>query len=125
MDNLYGSEHVDTALFRGCNPDMSPMLPEKDIEPTSVEDVAERLRLTREAMGWSQAELCRRAGIATQTWNNAETADNRIGVDEAIKLCRVSHVTLDWVYRGSRALLPASVLQRLHGEPTRQRRRRA
>lgn len=101
------------------------MLPTKDIEPTSVQDVAERLTITREAMAWSQAELCRRSGISKQSWNNAETADERISVDNAIKLCRTTHVTLDWVYRGSRALLPANVLERINAGEKRQVRRRA
>ena len=96
-----------------------------DIEPTSVQDVADRLRLTREAMQWSQAELCRRSGISPQIWNNAETGDNRISVDEAIKLCRTTGVTLDWVYRGTRTLLPAVVAEALQASLGRQRRRRA
>lgn len=88
--------------------------------------MAERLRLTREAMGWSQAELCRRSGISPQIWNNAETGDNRISVDEAIKLCRTTGVTLDWIYRGSRVLLPAVISDALRGVAgSRQRARRA
>jgi transcriptional regulator with XRE-family HTH domain len=88
-----------------------------DVEPTSVADVADRLRLTRLAMGWSQAELCRRSGISPQIWNNAETGDNRISVDEAIKLCRITGVSLDWIYRGIRVLLPAVVSDALRRVP--------
>lgn len=86
---------------------------ELDREPTSVEEVAARLRLTREALGLSQAALCRITRIPTNTWNNAETADNRLGLDEAFKLCRVTGVSLDWIYRGSRALLPAKILEEI------------
>ena len=118
MGIIYGRIAVDSASS-------GLMAPLDNVEPTSVEDVAARLRLTREAMGWSQAELCRRCGISTQTWNNAETADNRISVDEAIKLCRTTGVTLDWIYRGSRVLLPASVLDALRGATRRQSSRRA
>lgn len=96
-----------------------------DMEPTSVEDVAERLRLTREAMGWTQAELCRRAGISPQTWNNAETGDNRISVDEAIKLCRTTGVSLDWIYRGTRVLLPAIIAEAMQTPARRRTTRRA
>lgn len=95
-----------------------------DTEPTSVEDVAERLRTTREAMGWTQAELCRRTGISLQTWNNAETGDNRISVDQAIKLCRSTGVSLDWIYRGIRVLLPAMILEAVNAPAGRQGRRR-
>ncbi len=88
-------------------------MPELDREPTSVEEVAARLRLTREALKLSQAALCRMAGIPTNTWNNAETADNRLGLDEAFKLCRATGVSLDWIYRGNRALLPALILEEI------------
>lgn len=82
-------------------------------EPTSVDDVAERLRITREALKLTQAELCRRTGIAPNTWNNAETGDARIGVDQAMKLCRATGVTLDWIYRGIRLGLPVIILEYL------------
>ena len=97
---------------------------EIDREPTSVTEVAARLQLTREALKLSQAALCRMAGISPQAWNNAETGDNRISVDEAMKLCRVTGVTLDWIYRGNRTLLPSIVLEeivRREGRPARQR----
>lgn len=90
-----------------------PAMSEPDREPTSVEEVAARLKLTREALKLSQAALCRQTGISTQSWNNAETADNRISVDEAMKFCRATGVTLDWVFRGNRSLLPAMVLEEL------------
>lgn len=80
-----------------------------DREPTSTGEVAARLRLTREALSLSQAALCRLTGIPTNTWNNAETADNRLGLDEAIKLCRATGVSLDWIYRGVRVNLPEIV----------------
>jgi hypothetical protein len=35
-----------------------------------------------------------------------ETGDNLIGIANAMKLCRATCVTLDWVYRGVRSNLP-------------------
>ncbi len=104
-----------------------PAMAEPDREPTGVAEVAARLQLTREALKLSQAELCRRTGISTQAWNNAETADNRIAIDEAIKLCRYSGVTLDWIYRGVRAFLPATIVEeimRREGSSSRRQARR-
>jgi DNA-binding XRE family transcriptional regulator len=46
----------------------------------------------------SQAGLCRIARISPQTWNNAETGDNLIGIGNAIKLCRATGITLGWIY---------------------------
>jgi len=71
-------------------------------EPTSVVEIAARLALTREALGKTQAELCRITGISTQKWNNAETGDNRISIPDATRLCRATGVTMDWIYRGVR-----------------------
>ncbi len=80
-------------------------------EPTSVVEIAARLALTRQALGKSQAELCRMTGISTQKWNNAETGDNRISIPDATRLCRATGVTMDWIYRGVRANLPSVLLE--------------
>jgi transcriptional regulator with XRE-family HTH domain len=74
--------------------------------PDSRGDIGDRLRFTREALGLSQAELCRRTGIGPAAWNNSETGDNRIGIDNAILLCRATGVTLDWIFLGHRGGLP-------------------
>ena len=79
---------------------MPPRRPDNHLE------VAQRLRLTRQALGLSQAELCRRTGIGPAAWNNAETGDNRMGVDNAMELCRATGVTLDWIFLGHRGGLP-------------------
>ena len=75
-------------------------------QPDSRNDIGDRLRLTREALGLSQAELCRRVGFSPAAWNNAETGDNRIGIDNAIELCKATGVTLDWIFLGHRGGLP-------------------
>ena len=76
------------------------------LQPGSGWRTIERLRLTREALGLSQAELCRRVGFSPAAWNNAETGDNRIGIDNAIELCKATGVTLDWIFLGHRGGLP-------------------
>lgn len=93
-------------------------------EPTGTMDVAERLRVSREALKLSQATLCRTTGISTAAWNNAETGDARIGVDNAILLCQATGLTLDWVYRGVRSGLPHPLneaIGRQEAAPTRKR----
>lgn len=80
-------------------------------EPTGTADVAERLRLSRGALKLTQAALCRITGISTAAWNNAETADARIGIDNAILLCQATGLTLDWIYRGVRAGLSGEFLE--------------
>jgi transcriptional regulator with XRE-family HTH domain len=68
--------------------------------PESREAISERLRLTREALGLTMSEWCRQCGIATNTWANYESGLRRISVDEAFKVARAFHITLDWIYRG-------------------------
>lgn len=81
------------------------------VEPIGTPEVAARLRATRLALKLSQAALCRLAGISVQSWNNAETGDSRIGVNQAIKLCKATGVTLDWIYRGIWTGLPTGIAE--------------
>lgn len=77
--------------------------------PHSKEAVAYRLRLARAALGLSQAEFCRRTGIATNTWNNYEKGLNRISLEEAFKVVNATGISLDYIYRGVEALLPSQI----------------
>lgn len=84
-------------------------------DATSAVEVGKRLRLVREALQMSQTALCRLAEITPQAWNNAETGDNLLTVTNAAKLCRVTGITMDWIYLGQvipRAL-PAIVLKKI------------
>ena len=66
-------------------------------------DIAERLRLTREALGYTQVEIARLAGASGgQAWNNYESGRRRINVDHALALCQSIGVSLDWIYLGDR-----------------------
>lgn len=76
--------------------------------------IGNRLRLIRLAYGAlqdplhpiTQAEFSRLCGIGRAAWNNAETGDNRIGIDGAMAICRRTGVTLDYIYFGERSRLP-------------------
>lgn len=63
--------------------------------------IAHRLRITRLATGWNQAQFCRVTGISQQAWNNYERDAVRISVNAALKLCAALGITLDWVFRGN------------------------
>ena len=80
----------------------------------SAVEIGKRLRLVREALKMSQTALCRLADISPQAWNNAETGDNLLTVPNAVKLCRVTGVTMDWIYRGQvTSALPAILLEEI------------
>jgi len=77
----------------------------------SKEEISKRLKLTREAMGLSQADFCKLTEIATNTWNNYERCVSRISLEEAMKVTRATGVGLDWIYRGEEAMLPGRILE--------------
>jgi transcriptional regulator with XRE-family HTH domain len=62
--------------------------------------IGERLRITREVIGLSQAELADSCGIARNTYNQYETGTNVPQIGKAISLCDKFGLTLDWIYRG-------------------------
>ncbi len=81
-------------------------------EQTTKRAIAARLRLTRLALMDgvdNQAEWARRVGIRPSTWNNYEEALNRISLDEALKICQATGISLDWIYFGSLHSLPHSL----------------
>lgn len=82
--------------------------------PDKAAFVAERLRLIRRAYSVvqrhsppiSQSEFARLCGIGIAAWNNAETGDNRIGLDNAIALRRKTGATLDFIFCDDASGLP-------------------
>jgi transcriptional regulator with XRE-family HTH domain len=98
------------------------MLAYAEDDAASAVEIGKRLKLVREALKMSQTALCRLASISPQAWNNAETGDNLLTVPNAVKLCRVTGVTMDWIYRGQiTSALPAVLLeaiQKLQRTPT-------
>ena len=86
----------------------------RQTSPENTQEVARRLRMTRQAFGMKKAPWSRFVGISAQSWNNVEgtergPAANRISVDEALKVCRATGVGLNWIYRGNRDDMPVKV----------------
>jgi len=79
------------------------------LKPTSVPAISARLIATRHALGLSQVELCRRTGIATNTYNMWEKGNGRPELDKAFLLCETFGLTLDWIYRGDATGLPYGI----------------
>ena len=84
--------------------------------PRSLVAIGERLRLTRQALGLRQAALCRRTGIAPNTYNQWEKATIRPSLDQALRLVDEFGLTLDWIYLGATAALPAELAARISAE---------
>lgn len=80
---------------------------------SEIDAIAERLRVTREALGLSPAELCRLTGIKPNTYSQWEKGRGRPRLDEARLLRRNLGYTLDWIYEGDRAGLPHSIAAKI------------
>lgn len=68
--------------------------------------IARRLTATREAVGITQAELCRRADIKPNAYNQWEKGHGRPNLEHAIRLVRTLGITLDWIYLGDLSGVP-------------------
>ncbi len=80
---------------------------------TDIEAIAERLRLTRNALGLNQTELCLQADLATNRWNQWERGRVRIQLDGALHLCAVFGLSLDWIYRGDMGSLRHDFVEKI------------
>jgi transcriptional regulator with XRE-family HTH domain len=65
-----------------------------------AEDVARRLRWTRQCLGLDQQEFGKKAGLAQSRYNMFETGRRRLSLDAALLLCEHYTLTLDWLFRG-------------------------
>jgi transcriptional regulator with XRE-family HTH domain len=79
------------------------------INPESIAAIGDRIRLTREALDLTQAAFARLIGADPQAINNWEGARTRISIDQALKVCRATGVSLDWIYRGHASGLPVNL----------------
>lgn len=86
-------------------------------DPLSREAVADRLRMTREALGLNQAEMGRRVGISAQAWSNNELGRDLISLKQAMKICVATGVGLDWIYRGLMHGLPHDLAVKINSLP--------
>lgn len=81
--------------------------------PRSVEAIAHRLRSLEAALEINQTEVCRRTGLALNTYNQWRNAKGRPELDKAIQLCDAFGISLDWLYRGDAGSLPHQIAVKL------------
>jgi transcriptional regulator with XRE-family HTH domain len=65
-----------------------------------------RLRHTRVALGINQTEFARRVHLKQNRYNQYESGARALTIDAANRICDEYGVTLDWLYRGDRSMLP-------------------
>lgn len=67
---------------------------------------ADRLQVTRHALGLEPSEFADRAGIPTQIYCSYELARRTLGIDDALKISDAYDLTLEWIFRGNTKTLP-------------------
>ena len=72
----------------------------------ATEHIATRLRHTRQALGVNQRHFARRANLRPNRYNQYESGARALTIDAALKICNEYGVSLDWLYRRDRSMLP-------------------
>ena len=89
----------------------------KRMDDESVPAISHRLRLLRHARVGdhfgSKAEFARLMDINPATWSGYETEVGRINVDTAMELYKRLGVTMEWVYLGIEAMMPADLMREI------------
>lgn len=78
------------------------------------EAIGKRLEQLREALGITQAELCRQIKCQPNRWNQYKQGDRKITLAVAERLCDEYGATLDWIYRDNRSGLPQGLYAKLY-----------
>lgn len=71
-----------------------------------AERVAQRLKAIVDWTGKSQSAFAESVGMSRQRLNDAIKGVVRLSLDNAIKICAVYHVSLDYIYVGNMDKLP-------------------
>lgn len=81
--------------------------------PRSTDAIAERLELTRRALGKTQRAFALEAGLTPPAYNNWKKGISRPDLDAAFMLCDAFGLTIEWVYEGDASRLPAQLVEKL------------
>lgn len=85
-----------------------------DPHAESTEAIARRLKATRDALGFQQqTDFAKALGIHKSTYNLFESGERRITITVAQRLRRKFGISLDWIYAGDAAQLPAHIITKL------------
>src|SRR5262245_15492127 len=109
--------HVNSAPLRHL---ISGMPMARTPMPTALTEIAERLRLSREALGFSMTTMARLIGSPTSTWHNYESGIRRISLDQALRLKARTGLTLEWIYSGEIATLPPHLRDKIQTQLTKE-----
>jgi transcriptional regulator with XRE-family HTH domain len=100
-----------SAQWRGATDSSTILGAMAPTNPSDQTEIARRLRLTREADGYTQAALVRRLGgdLTPQKWNNYERCRDLIPIPFVVVLAQKLAWSTDWILWGNPALLSAKL----------------
>src|SRR5262245_22656393 len=81
--------------------------------PTSLLAIAQRLRLSRQALGYSQTAMALLIDSSPSLWGNYEAGIRRIPLDNAFQLKPATGLTLEWIFCGDLSGLPGTVATKI------------
>lgn len=85
----------------------------KKQDPAFMAGVAYRLNALLRAKNLKDAEVARKLRLKPQTWGNYTQGTRPLPITVALELVKEFGVSLDWIYRGERASMPAGLLARI------------
>ena len=81
-------------------------------------EIGRRLGALRQALGLNQVTIARRLNLGSnpggpQKWNNWEHGRDRLKPPDATKICILTGVDLDYIYRGLMDHVPPELIDRI------------
>ena len=80
-------------------------MPARGTDIGATEDIAARLRYTRQALGVNQRLFATRANLRPNRYNQYESGARALTIDAAQRICDECGVTLDRLFRGDRSMV--------------------
>jgi transcriptional regulator with XRE-family HTH domain len=88
------------------------MNPNRD--PKKLQEVGNRIKAAREALGLSQKDIYDALGVGASTWHNWESGKRAPDPFVMANLQILHGITLDWIYVGDSKGLPESIMGKAH-----------
>lgn len=79
----------------------------------SAADIGKRLVAMHNALGITQADVCRAIDLTSGRYNQYVTGKRLLTLDVAVRLVATYGVTLDWLFLGDVSALPVRLHQKL------------
>ncbi len=80
-----------------------------DVKP--MNSVGERIKARRLELGWTQEELCKKAGISTGFLSDLENKKRSVSAETLLDIARVLSLSLDYLMKGDAAQVQSEEVQ--------------